>query len=144
MSSLVITGKTLGSRVPLFADWSIPFPPEWSDEGGLTLRRLIDRVVRVEVQSFQKRQHDRRFLRALTEHEIAAGAEKGKIESGESQTPLQEVDADDAVAVACQAIDDGLVLVAIDEEAHRELDREIHLRPDSRISFIRLTLLAGG
>jgi hypothetical protein len=144
MSSLTITGKALGSRKSLFADWSIPFPPEWSGEGGLTLRRLIDHVVRAEVEAFKKRQHDRRFLRALTERQIAEGVEKGKIQSGESEVPLQEIDEDDAVAVACQAFEDGLFLVVIDEEDHRELDREIHVKPDSRVTFVRLTLLAGG
>ena len=34
MSTLTISGKAIGSKRPLFADWSIPFPPEWSGEGG--------------------------------------------------------------------------------------------------------------
>lgn len=46
MSTLTTSGKALGSRRPLFADWSIPFLPQWRDEGGLTLRDLIARVVR--------------------------------------------------------------------------------------------------
>jgi hypothetical protein len=144
MSTITITGKTIGSRKPLFADWSIPFPPDWRGDGGLTLRRLIDRVVRAEVQAFRQRQHERRFLKALTDRQIAEGVEKGKIQSGESEVPVQEIDDDQAVATACQALEDGLFLVVIDEEDHRELDREIHVQPDSRVTFIRLTLLAGG
>lgn len=144
MSSLTIRGKALGSRKPLFADWSIPFPPEWREEGGLTLRDLIARVVRSEVQAFRQRQEDRQMFRALTARQIAAGAEKGKITSGGSEVPAQLVDEEEAVATACQAFEDGLFLVVIDGEEEREIDREIHLRPDSQIAFVRLTLLAGG
>jgi len=144
MSLLTIQGKTLGSRRPLFADWSLPFPPEWSDEGGLTLRDLIGRVVRSEVQAFRQRQADRQVFRALTARQIAAGAEQGKIESGGSEVEPQAVDEEQAVAVACQAFEDGLFLVVIDGQDYRELDRMVHVQPDSRVTFVRLTLLAGG
>jgi len=144
MSTLTIGGKAIGARRPLFADWSIPFPPEWSDAGGITLRDLIDQVVRAEVQAFRQRQEERHILRALTARQITAGAERGKIDMGGSDLPLQPVDEDEAVAVACQAFEDGLYLVVIDGEDHREIDREIHVRPDSRVTFVRLTMLAGG
>lgn len=144
MASLTISGKALGSRKPLFADWSIPFPPDWQGEGGLTLRDLIARVVRSEVQAFCERQQERQILRALTAREISAGAERGKIEMGGSEIGEQPVDEDEAVAAACQAFEDGLYLVVIDGEEQREIDRQIHVRPDSRVAFVRLTLLAGG
>ena len=144
MSTLTISGKTLGSRKPLFADWSIPFSPEWRDEGGLTLRDLIARVVRSEVRAFRQRQEERKVFRALTARQIAEGAEKGMIESGGSEVPLQPVDEDEAVATACQAFEDGLFLVVIDGEDQREIDREVHVQPDSQVTFVRLTLLAGG
>lgn len=144
MSTLTISGKALGSRKPLFADWSIPFPPEWRDEGGLTLRDLIARVVRSEVRAFRQRQEERKVFRALTARQIAQGAEKGKIESGGSEVPPQPVDEGEAVATACQAFEDGLFLVVIDGEDQREIDRQVHVRPNSQITFVRLTMLAGG
>ncbi len=144
MSTLTISGKAIGAKRPLFADWSVPFPPEWGEGGGTTLRDLIGRVVRAEVQAFRQRQEDRSTFRALTARQIEQGAEKGKIEMGGSEVPLQAVSEEEAVAVACQAFEDGLFLVVIDEEDYRELDREIHVRPDSRVMFVRLTLLAGG
>ncbi len=144
MPALTIHGKSLGTRKPLFADWSIPFPPEWLGEGGVTLRDLIDRLVRIEVRAFRERQTDRQVFRTLTARQIEAGAERGKIEMGGSEVPVHNVDEDQAVATACQAFEDGLFLVVIDEQDHRELDREIHVRPDSLITFVRLTLLAGG
>ena len=144
MSTLTISGRAVGIRRPLFTDWSIPFPPEWSDAGGLTLRDLIGRVVRAEVQAFRQRQADRQVFRALTARQIEAGVERGKIEMGGSELAQQEVDEEGAVAAACQAFEDGIYLVVIDGEEQREIDREIHVRPDSRITFVRLTLLAGG
>jgi hypothetical protein len=144
MPILTISGKAIGAKRPLFADWSIPFPPEWSGEGGWTLRDLIGRVVRAEVQAFRQRQEERRTFRALTARQVEQGVERGKIEMGGSEVSLQPVSEEEAVAVACQAFEDGLYLVVIDEEDYRDLDREIHMKPDSRVTFVRLTLLAGG
>lgn len=144
---MLITGKSLGRRKPLFADWSIPLPPEWRDDdgdGGLTLRDLIERIVRDEVKAFRQRQHDRQFLRALTAREIAAAAEKGKVQMGESEVGLQDVDEDQAVGTALQAFEDGMYLVVIDEVEQTHLEQPIFLTSDSRITFIRLTLLSGG
>lgn len=144
MSTVLITGKALGSRRPLFADFSIPLPPEWSGDGGVTLRDLIARVVRSEVQAFRERQAERHIFRALTAKQIAEGAARGKIEMGCSEVPPQDVDEDQAVASACQAFEDGLYLVVIDGQDYREIESQIYVQPDSRVSFVRLTLLAGG
>lgn len=144
---MLISARALGRRKPLFADWSIPLPPDWGDDdggGGITLRDVIERIVREEVRSFQKRQHDRQFLRVLTAAEIEAAAEKGKVEMGESEVPRQAVNDDEAIGTALQAFEDGLYLVVIDEVEHKNLDQEVYLTADSRITFIRLTLLSGG
>jgi len=144
MATLTVSGQALGSRRPLFADWSMPFPPEWSGEGGVTLRDLITNVVRGEVRAFRQRQEERQVFRALTARQISTAAEKGKVEMGGSEVPRQPVDEEEAVATACQAFEDGLFLVAIDGESYREIDREIHVRPESRVMFVRLAMLAGG
>jgi hypothetical protein len=144
MSTLTISGKTIGTRRPLFADWSIPLPPEWRGEGGRTLRDLIGHVVRAEVQMFRQRQEDRQTFRAMTARQIEQAQERGKIEMGGGGVPPQPVDEDEAVAVACQAFEDGMFLVVIDDQDYRELDREIHVREESRVTFVRLALLAGG
>jgi hypothetical protein len=141
---ITINGKTIGQRKPLFADWSIPFPPDLREGGDrLTLRDLISRIVRAEVEAFRRRQHDRQFLRALTEKQIAEGADKGKVDMG-GRKLQQAVDDEEAVATALQAFEDGLYLVVVDGEEQAELDREVHLRPDSRVTFVRLVMLAGG
>lgn len=140
---LTVTGKAIGRRTPLFADFSVP-PPEDASEGGITLRDLIECVVRHEVAEFQKRQADRQFLRVLTEREIQAGAESGKISAGASEVEPQEIDADQAVGTAVQAFEDGIYLVVLDGQEQRQLDAQLFLQPDSQLTFIRLTLLAGG
>ena len=55
----------------------------------------------------------------------------------------QPVDADSAVTTALQAFEDGIYLVILDEKEQRDLDREVHLRPDSHLVFVRLVMLAG-
>jgi hypothetical protein len=139
---ITISGKALGRKKPLFADWSIPLPPDAGD-GGLTLRDLIGRVVRAEVDAFRTRQQERALFRALTARQIEEGAARGKVEMG-GRDLAQEVDADEAVAVALQAFEDGLYLVAVDGQEQRSLDVPVRLNDDSRVAFIRLTLLAGG
>lgn len=144
MSSITISGKTIGQTRPLFADWSIALPPECVDAGGpITLRDIIRRVVTAEVEAFQRRQHDRQFIRALTARDIETGVERGKIDMG-GHNLTQSVDMETAVAAACQAFEDGIFLVIVDECQQRELEGEVYLRPDSRVTFVRLTLLAGG
>lgn len=140
---LTISGKALGRKKPLFADWSIPFPPDLGDGGSLTLRDLIARVVRAEVAAFQQRQQERRLFRALTEKQVQEAATKGKIEMGGSEVK-QTVDAEEAVATALQAFEDGLYLVVVDEQEQRALDAQVFLRPDSVVAFVRLVMLAGG
>ena len=141
---LTISGKTLGRKRPLFSDFSVPPPPDIASGGSITLRDFIDTIVRHEVAAFGKRQQQREFLRALTAAEIDEGVEAGKIESGAREAEPQEVAEEDAVATALGAFGDGLYLVVIDGNDYRELDTQLLLRPDSQVTFVRLTLLAGG
>ncbi len=141
---ITVAGKALGRRQALFPDWSIPFPPDLRGDGDhLVLRDLIARIVRAEVQAFRQRQEDRRLVRALSAVDIERGASRGKIDMG-GRDLVQEVDEDQAVGSALQAFEDGIYLVVIDGEEKRNLDSAIFLSPNSRVTFIRLALLAGG
>ena len=143
---ITIRGKALGKRKPLFEDFSVPPPQDVGDGGGpLTLRTLITHVVSSEVQAFQKRQHARRLDRVLSPREVERGEQKGKI-SPEGRDPKHspaEVDVEAAIATALEAFGDGLYLVVIDEVEYTDLDAIVSLKPDSRVTFIRLTFLAG-
>lgn len=140
---LTIQGKALGRKKPLFADWSVPFPPNLGDGGSLTLRDLIARVVRAEVDAFKERQQQRQLLRALTASDIQQGVARGKVDAG-GRAARQAVDEEDAVGVALQAFEDGLYLVVLDDTEQKDLDAQVFLQPDSRVTFLRLTMLAGG
>ena len=140
---LTISGKALGRKKPLFADFSVPFPPDLGDGGSVTLRDLITRVVRHEVEAFEQRQEDRKFVKVLTARQIEEGAAKGKVDMGGRDLD-QKVNVDEATATAIEAFGDGLYLVIVDGQEQKSLDAQIVLQPDSRIAFVRLTMLAGG
>jgi hypothetical protein len=141
---LTIDAKVLGRKRSLFSDWSIPLPPGESGDGGpWTLRKLITRIVLEEVAAFQQRQEERKVLKVFTTAQIGEGIAKGKVDMG-GRNLKQNVDPESAVAAALQAFEDGIYLVVLDGEEQRDLDKEIHVQPDSRVTFVRLALLSGG
>jgi hypothetical protein len=95
-----------------------------------------------EVEAFKKRQDERRLVRILTERQIEEGLSKGRVDSGGRELH-QEVNPDEVVAIAVQAFEDGIYLVILDGDEQRDLDREVHVRPDSHLIFVRLVMLAG-
>jgi hypothetical protein len=140
---VTISGKALGQRKPLFADYAVPLPPTIATGDAITLRDLLGYVVRQEVEAFKQRQADRRLLKALTAKQIEEGLQKGKVQMGGSELQ-QEVDPQQAVATALEAFSDGLYLVVLDGEEQKELDQQVHLTETSKLAFIRMTMLAGG
>jgi hypothetical protein len=140
---LIVAGKVVGGRKALFSDFGVVLPPGYG-ESGTTLRELIERIVREQVKLFRQRQHDRQFIRALTEKQIAAQASNGKVDSGGSDIAPQEIDDEQAVGAALQAFEDGLYFVILDEDQQQSLDAQVYPKPDSKITFIRLAMLAGG
>lgn len=137
-----IHGKSLGHRRPLFGDFSVSLTTAAKEPQ--PVRELISQIVREQVRQFEDRQQQRQFLRVLTEKEITVGLDRGKIESGKSDVPLQPVDIDAAIETALIAFQDGLYLIVIDEKQVQSLDDRFSLKPESHVTFIRLTLLAGG
>jgi hypothetical protein len=142
MAVLTISARAMGKRKALVPDWQIPWPPEEGGGEALTLRELITCIVRNEVRAFEKRQEERKLVRILTERAIESGLEKGRVDSG-GRDLHQKVDPDKAVGTALQAFEDGLYLVFLEEEEQRDLDKQVFLRPDSKLTFVRLTMLAG-
>lgn len=143
MATLTVSARAAGSREPLEPDWDVPWPPDVGGGGEpLTLRTVITRIVREEVAAFRQRQRRQRLVRVLTARQIEAGIEAGRVASGGRDLD-QPVDAEAAVAAALQAFEDGLYLVILDGEEVRRLDQEVHLAPDSKLTFLRLTFLAG-
>ncbi len=142
--TITIEGKIPGRNRPLFDGFEMPLPREAErTDSRLTLRALLTRVVTGEVEAFRSRQEERRVLRALTEADIAQGVMKGKVVPG-GQDLRQEVGLQAALTTALQAFDDGVYYVFVDDEQATALDQEVYLRPESRVTFIRLVALAGG
>lgn len=140
---LTVTAQALGRRKPLCDPFSVPPPAALTAGQPVTLRDLLDHVVRGEVAAFHARQAERRLLRALTAAQIEEGLAAGKVSAGGSELN-QAVAPDQAVATAVEAFADGLFLVTVDDAEVKELDAPLSLAADSRLTFVRLTLLAGG
>lgn len=140
---LTVSAKSMGRRKPLFADFSVPPPAAVEAGSPVTLRELIAHVVRSEVAGFHGRQAERRLLKALTATQIEEGLAKGKVEMGGSELN-QHVDVEQAIQTATEAFQDGLFLAVVDEDNVTDLDAPLTLAADCRLTFIRLTMLAGG
>jgi hypothetical protein len=143
-STIVVEGKVLGQKRPLFTGWQIDLPPTWGPGGDrIRLRDLITRVVVEEVDAFRQRQEQRRLARIMSPAEIQAGAASGKVDPGERDLG-QAVDTAEAIGTALQAFEDGLYFVFIDDLQQTDLDSEVHLSEESHVTFIRLVALVGG
>lgn len=140
---MLVIGKLLGKRKPLFDDWSVPPPEDMGDGDDYTLRHLIEHLVRHEVRKFEGRQEQNQFIRALSQAEIQAAAKLGRVQMGGTDVPVQKIDVEQAINTAWVAFEDGLFLAVIDEQQVKSLDQTICLHEDSRITFIRLTMLTG-
>jgi hypothetical protein len=140
---ITVQAKVTGQKKQSITDWHIPLPPEADGSHRLTLRDLIEYVVRQEVEAFRERQEERRLARILSPEEIQQSVERGKIDMGERGIG-QTVDEDTAVSTALQAFEDGLYFVFVDDVQQHHLNHEVAVAPDSRVLFIRLVALAGG
>jgi hypothetical protein len=142
---LTIEARAAGRRRSIVPDWQIPIddvaPPSGSP---LTLRDLIERVVRGEVAQFRERQRDRMLVRFLSSDEIAEQAQRGRVDFGGHSIEEVEVEDDQAVGTALESFEDGLYLVLIDGRQYELLDEQVNVGPDSRVTFLRLAALAGG
>jgi hypothetical protein len=104
------------------------------------VRHLIAKLVTESVKDFHLREKDRAFS-LLTPEKIEKGLETGKI--GSPREEQQEVDLDSAIEQALQAFEDRLYLLFVDQNEKRDLDDLVIMQPDTDITIIRLTALAG-
>ncbi len=140
---LTVSAKAIGRKKPIIGDFSIPVPDGIAAGRSLLLRDVIEHVVRSEVAAFRDRQAERRLFRALTAKQVEEGVATGKVSAGGSDLD-QAVDVDQAVATALEAFSDGLFLVVVDDVELQDLNGVVPLAESSRLTFIRLTMLAGG
>ena len=143
--ALTVEGRQFGrGNKTLFPDFRVPLAPEWVTGTPVTLRALLEHVVRAEVAAFRERQEARAVLRALTAAQIADGAAVGKIDSGGRPDAVQAVSADESVQAALQAFEDGLYFVFVNDEQKQSLSDAVTVGEETRLTFLRLVALAGG
>jgi hypothetical protein len=142
--SIVVEGKVVGLKRPLFTDWRVDLPPRAENRGDhLKLRDLITSIVVKEVDAFRLQQEERKLARVMNRQQIEQGVSQGKVDPGERELQ-QQVNLDEAIAVALQAFEDGWYFVFVDDVQQTHLDNEVFLRANSKVMFLRLTALAGG
>ncbi len=141
---MLIETRILGKKSRPLDGWAIPTPPNEPGDGGdgLTLRGLIERVVRAEVRAAEHRDRTRRFVRVLSEREVLEQSVRGKVDPG-GRPSTGAFDEERAVASALQGFADGLYLVILDGVEQRDLAQPVFLTDSSRLVFLRLTFLAG-
>jgi hypothetical protein len=94
------------------------------------------------VVAFRERKSEAAWLRVLTQADLEAGQETGRIVSGELMPDPRAPDAEEAVAVALRAFADGFYFVFVNDVQVEDLDQPIgEVRT---VLFVRLTPLAGG
>jgi hypothetical protein len=142
MINLTVQAKVIGQRKPSFPNWVIPIPPD-NRSDHLRLRDLITRVVREEVAAYNQRQNERPLIRFLSKSQIEQAAVAGKISMGGDEAGVL-ADETTAIDSALLAFTDGIYFVFVDEVQQEDLDAELFLKPDSQVTFLRLTPLVGG
>jgi len=135
-----VTGRRRSDLIP---QWQIPIDELVPGGSPLTLRELIDRVVRSEVAAFRERQAERRLARFLSERTLQEQAERGRVDFG-GRDLHHPVDPDAASGAALESFEDGLYFVVIDGRQCESLDEQVAVGADSRVTFLRLVPLAGG
>lgn len=114
------------------------------DEGGsepFRVKHLIAKLVSESVRDFRLRESERP-LALLSQAKIDEGSRVGKI--GSPREERQAVDLDSAIGQALQAFEDKLYLLFVDKLEKRSLEEIVRLQPDTVVTVIRLTALAGG
>lgn len=142
--TMTIEGKQFGrGNKSLFPNFQMPVPPEWQGSS-ITLRTLLETVVRSEAAAFRERQERRTVLQALSAAQIAEGVAKGKVDSGGTPDAVQAVDTEEAIQTAIQAFEDGLYYVFVDDVQRESLSDRLEIGPNTRLTFLRLVAMAGG
>ena len=147
MQSMIhVQAKVVGKRRPLVPNWAVPIPEEMENKHRATLRELIALVVMEEVEAFEARQAERRFMRVLSKSQIENAAQRGKVDAAQAPAEVTDVvvDREQALSNALTAFEDGLYYVFLDEVQIETLDQPIFLTAGSQVTFLRLVPLAGG
>lgn len=129
--------KALGKRKDILAPMPYTIPDDI-----FSLRQLLTAIVLNETAQYNSKEAGTQLIPFLTQNELDEQAKSGKVSFG---TMYSDKKADPAKAVlnAIQCWEDGLVRVFMNEEELTDLDAPLTIEPQSVLTFIRLTFLAG-
>lgn len=141
---LFVSVKQIGKKKPVIGEREIEIPQVSS------LREIIEVLVEIEVTAYNTRIVDDAngdgrpltLLSALSKDEIADGASVGKIAFGQRYNS-REQKLDAAIENAAQSFEDGLYRAFVGDEEITKLDAPLTLADGGKLTFIRLTMLAG-
>lgn len=137
MHQITVGAKLVGHRSPIISPLLLDFetPPH-------TLRELLTAIVRQQVAAFQASKSEAQILKVLTERELEAGIEEGRILSGGLEADSRLPDPEDAIAVALGTFLDGFYFVFVNGIQIEDLEHPV--QEVKEVMFLRLTPLVGG
>ncbi|NSL86328.1 hypothetical protein ECE50_005785 [Chitinophaga sp. Mgbs1] len=137
--NLIINARQAGRKHALIEKQTIAIDDL---PGNPSLRALLTAVVKQQVTAYNDKPAEKQLLPFLSDQQITGQADHGKVGFGtiynENKANLLK-----AQETALQAYEDGLFAVFADEEELQHLDATFKLTPQTVITFIRLTFLAG-
>lgn len=106
-----------------------------------TTKDLITKLVKINVEKFNKKIDERDILSIMTNENIAKAARIGKI--GDEVHGDKKANLEKALDTAYLAFEDGLYCIFINDEQTEKLDDSLNLKDGDILTLIRLTMLAG-
>ncbi|MCA8957766.1 MAG: hypothetical protein KDC87_16945 [Planctomycetes bacterium] len=141
--AVTVVGKALRRRSPLFEAFQLELPAEVQPSGiwATTLREVISWIVRADVAAFRRGRRSTLLAQSLALHEATVGA--GPQAADEPDWQPRTVDTQAVLDTVLREFRERAFLVVVDGHEHARLDARVSLRPDSKITFLRLTLASG-
>lgn len=130
MTTLLIKDETLSGDIVREFNIEVPDAP-------LTVRELIEARVVAEVEHYNRKATE--YFNGLVQPTDAERTLNGyRLREG------RQVDPEKQVYVALDAFQKNAYFVLIDNRQAETLDEQVHLHPNSVVSFMRLVPLVGG
>lgn len=134
---LYVRIKAIGKRKDILAPTAYTLP-----DGLCSLRQLLTAVVQKEVALYNSKEAEAQIIPILTQQELDDQARIGKVGFGTIYS-YKKADPHKAISNAIGCWEDGLVRVFLDEEELTDLDAPLSIKPQSVLTFIRLSFLSG-
>lgn len=129
--------KSVGKKRPILDNIPYTLP-----DNLVSLRQLIEAIVRQEVSDYNNRKAESMLVPFLTETEISDKSIVGKVGFGRLYSDNKACP-EKASETALQGFEDGLFRVMVGEKEAVNLDEPLELHENDTLVFIRLTFLAG-